>query len=144
MIDYLDEQLVQLLSKDARQTSRELARQLSVSPATVRRRLKKLIATGALRFLAITDPKSMGFHVTAISALSVLHDKGKPVLQILAERPEVKWVSTTTGRFDVLALVQFRSTEELAEFLEKELPRVEGIRDSETFICLHMEKGNYM
>ena len=94
-----------------------------------------------MRVLAVTDPKLIGFHMTAIIALSVTRDKGNSVLQMLAARPDVKWVSSTTGRFDVLALMQFRSTDELAEFLEKELSGIEGIKDSETFICLHTEKG---
>ena len=141
MKDALDERLLQLLRTDARQPSRELARQLSVSPATVRRRLRKLIESGVLRFLAVADPERMGYHLTAIIALSVTHDRARSVLQFLAMRPQVKWVSTTTGRFDVLALMQFRSTDELAQFLGKELSGIEGIRDSETFICLHTEKG---
>ena len=42
-------------------------------------------------------------------------------------------VSTTTGRFEVVVLARFGSTDGLYEFVQKELAEVEGLRDSEVF-----------
>lgn len=64
-------------------------------------------------------------------------------MQMLVNRPEVEWVSTTTGRFDILALVWFPSTEELFRFLRSEITELEWVRDSETFICLHQERTHW-
>ena len=63
---------------------------------------------------------------------------------MLAQRPEIGWVSTTTGRFDILALARFASTDELSDFVEKKVTRIEGVNNSETFICLRIGKGRYM
>ena len=144
MTDSLDEKLIQLLEKDARQSSEVLAKQLNVSPATVRRRIKRLIQSGVLRMMALVDPDKVGFPLIAVIAFDVAHDRLEAAMQTLADLPEVTWVSTTTGRFDILALVRFRSTEELSTFVQKELPNMEGLRDSETFICLQVKKGRYM
>jgi len=54
--------------------------------------------------------------------------------------PEVVKAFTTTGRFDAFALVRFSSNERLSSFLRKEITKIEGIKNSETFVCLHMEK----
>ena len=144
MIDSLDEKLIQLLEMDARQSSEAVAKQLKVSPATVRRRIKKLIQRGVLRIVALVDPQKVGFPLIAIIAFDIAHEKADSVIQILADRPEVKYASTTTGRFDIMTLVRFRSTEELSNFVHKELSNIEGIRDSETFVCLRVKKGHYI
>ena len=139
-----DERLIQLLGKDAQQTSEALAKQLNVSAATVRRRLKRLIENGVIRIMASADAKKLGFPLTAIIAFNVAHDNINSAMQTLSSQPEVKWISTTTGRFDVLAMVLFRSTDELSEFIHTQVAKIDGIRDSETFICLHVKKGKYV
>jgi len=144
MKDRLDERLVHLLEKDAAQSSEALAKQLSVSAATVRRRVRRLIQSGALRIVAVVDPNKVGFPLAAVIAFDVDHDKLDSVTQLLASRPEVRWVSTTTGRFDILVLVRFRSTNELSDFIQRELVDIEGVRGSETFICLDVKKGRYI
>lgn len=141
--DSLDEHLVQLLERDASQTSGTLAKQLNVSASTVRRRLRKLTQSGVLRFIAVVDPSKIGVILTTVIALDVTHEKLDLVTRLLANRPEVKWVSITTGRFDIIAFAQFRSTYELSTFVQRELANIEGLRNSETFICLDVKKGYY-
>ena len=144
MLDSLDEQLIQLLEEDANRSSEALGKRLKVSSATVRRRTKTLIQNGVLRIMAVTDPSKVGVPLSVVIAFNVAHEKLDSVTRSLADRPEVKWVSTTTGRFDLLIMARFRSTEELASFTQKELAKIEGIRDSETFVCLHVEKAHYL
>jgi len=142
--DSLDEHLVQLLEKDASHTSETLAKQFNVSASTVRRRVRKLIQSGVLHFVAVVDPSKAGFPLTAVIAFDVAPEKLDLVAQKLASYPEVKWVSITTGRFDILALARFRSTSELSSFVQRELANMEGVRDSETFICLDVKEGRYI
>jgi len=143
MLDSIDEQLARLLGQDARQNSETLAKQLKLSSATVRRRLRKLIRDDLLHIVGVVDPDKFGFPLAAIIALDVRHDKLESAMQALANHPKVRWVSTTTGRFDIIARVRFPSTESLSEFMVKELTQMEGVRNSETFICLDVRKGYY-
>jgi len=142
-LDSTDEQLVRLLGKDARQSSEALAKQLKVSSATVRRRLRKLIRGHLLRIVGIVDPADFGFPVVAMIAFHVTHDKLESAVDKLASRPEVRWVSMTTGRFDIIVLARFRSNADLSKFLTKQLPEIDGLRDSETFTCLDVKKGQH-
>ncbi len=144
MNDDVDKHLVELLQKDARQSSGALAKKLAVSATTVRRRLRKLIKEGVLRVVAVVDPKKVGLPLITFITFDVAHDKVEAVMARLAKREDVIWVSSTTGRFDVLAVARFASTDELSDFLQKQLPSIEGIRDSETFICLSVKKGRYI
>ena len=140
-LDATDERLIHLLEQNARQSSKVIAKQLGISPATVRRRIRKLVDSEVLCIAAAVDRNSIGYPLAAVIAFDVVHDKLESALKMLADRPEVKWVSTTTGRFDILALAWFRSTEELADFVENKMAKIDGVRDSETFICLRRGKG---
>ena len=56
---------------------------------------------------------------------------------------EVTWISTTTGRFDIISITRFDFTDGLNEFINKVMPKIERLRDSEAFVCLHEGKGSY-
>ena len=142
--DSLDEQLLRLLGQDARQNSETLAKQLNLSSATVRRRLRKLLRSELLHIIGVTDPASFGFPLAAVIALDISHNKLESAIEVLAKQSEVQWISTTTGRFDVIALARFRSAKCLSDFVTKEISQIEGVKDSETFICLNVKKGRYV
>ena len=143
MIDSTDKQLIELLQEDSRQTSEALAQKVNVSPSTVRRRVRKLIHRGTIRTVVAIDPHAFGLHLATVIGLDVFHQKLDAVMQFLAAHPQVSWVSTTTGRFDIMAVVRFASTQELGHFLRRELPEIEGVRNSETFVCLEIAKMRY-
>ena len=125
--DLLDQRLINLLQKDAGQSSEVLAKQLKVSAATVRRRIRQRVKSRVIRIAAIADPSKVGIPVAAIINLDVAHDKLDSAMQALANMPAILWVSTTTGRFDIIALTRFPSTDELSKFIQSELGKVEGI-----------------
>ena len=141
IIDSVDEQIVRLLGKDARQNSETLAKQLNLSAATVRRRLRRLIHSDLLSIVGVVEPSDFGFPLIAVIALDVDHGKVESALEELSKRTGVRFVSTTTGRYDIIILARFRSTEYLSEFVTKELANLEGVKDSETFICMQVKKG---
>ncbi len=140
-VDQLDQKLIRLLQQDARRSSEVLAKKLGVSPATVRRRVRNLTSRGVVRIAAIPDSSKIGLVLTAIIAIRVDHDKLQDVLENLSARKELEWVCTTTGRFDMMAMARFHSTEELSKFVQNELPDIQGIEDTETFICLNLRQG---
>ena len=141
MIDLIDEELIQLLRRDASQTSVELARQLHVSPATIRRRIRRMKQSGVIHMTVIPNPKLIGLPVVAIIAFQLLHEKAKLFRNALSARKEVQCFYTTSGRFDAIALMWFPSTEHLFDFMDNDVGKIEGIKSTETFVCLHTEKS---
>ena len=144
MTDSIDEQLVKLLGQDARQNSETLAKQLNISSATVRRRLRKLLRNDLLRIVGVVDPAKFGFPVTVVITLDIANDKLESAMEKLAEMPQIRWISTTTGRFDIIALARFRSNSNFSEFMKKDMAQIDGLKNSETLICLDVNKGNYI
>lgn len=139
IVDSLDVRLIKLLQEDAGKSSDVLAKQLKVSAATIRRRIRRLLKSNVIRIGAVVDPGKVGLPLAAVIAIDVAHDKLDSAIQKLTNRPEVIWVSTTTGRFDIILLARFSSTDGLSKFVQSEMAKIEGVRDSETFVCLHME-----
>jgi DNA-binding Lrp family transcriptional regulator len=139
--DEFDLKLAQIVGRDARQSSEEIAKQLNVNSATVRRRLKNLIDNGYLHIVGVVDPVDFGLPVAVILSLDVDNDQLDTVLNLLLEKPEIKWAAITTGRFDITAIGRFPSIGEVAVFITKQLGRVKGLRNTETSICLNVEKG---
>ena len=135
MLNGIDERIIHLLKKDATQNSEALAKHLNVSSSTVRRRIKKLMQSGVLRISASVDPTKVGLHLAVVLALDIVHDKLNQAEKKLADETQVEWVSKTTGRFDLIAFARFSSVAHLSTFLSSNLSRIDGIRNSETFIC---------
>ena len=143
-MDILDKRLVQLLEKDARQSSNDLAKELNASPATVRRRIANLTKNNVIRFVAVVDPEKVGFPLAAIFSFRVDLEKLDLAIQALKSRPEIRWLSTNTGPSNIVAVAQFTSTNELAHFTKNQVSKIEGLKHFETSIILKREKAHYV
>jgi len=139
--DSVDLKIVQLLGKDARQSSEALAKKLNLSAATVRRRLRKMINNDLVRIVGVVEPVNFGFPLLAVITLDIEQNKLETALEEFAAQPEVRFASTITGRYDLLLVGRFRSNEDFSDFVKNKLAKVKGIKNSETFICLEVKKG---
>ena len=140
MTDSVDRRLIQLLQENAHQSSEVLAKRLGVSSSTIRRRIKTLIQKEVIRIVAHPDPTKIGYAIMAMSAFDIDHENLESVLEILNNRPEVRWLAAVSGRFDIMASVWASSTDELFKQLD-DIGKIEGIKNIETFICLHVRKS---
>ncbi|MFC2005953.1 Lrp/AsnC family transcriptional regulator [Chloroflexota bacterium] len=140
MVNLLDKRLVDLLAEDAHQSSEVLAKQLRVSSSTVRRKINKLLQQKVIRIIAKPDPSKIGLPLAAMISFNVAHESLNLVIKALSKRPEVKFLAATSGRFDLIATLWFSSTDELYNFMESEVAKLEGVRNTETFVCLHVAK----
>jgi Lrp/AsnC family transcriptional regulator for asnA, asnC and gidA len=138
-IDEIDEKIARHLGQDAQQSAETLAKKLKISAATVRRRIKKLMDNNLLRIIGVVDLTKLGYPLAALLTLDVVHEKIEPVIAQLAKRPEVRVISITAGRYDVMAFARFRSNEDLAKFLKEKL-KIDGVKDCETYICLDVQQ----
>ncbi|MBN2239512.1 MAG: Lrp/AsnC family transcriptional regulator [Dehalococcoidales bacterium] len=142
--DSIDEQIVRLLGQDGRQTSDQIAKQLNISAATVRRRIKKLVDNDLLHFVGVVDPANFGYTLPAVIAIDVAPNKLEVVLTELEKLKEVEWIAPTVGRYDIIAGLLLRSMDDLSEFLQNTLPHIDGVKDNEVFICLKGKKRGYL
>lgn len=135
-IDQLDRDIIKLLEENALRSSTELAKLLHSSDATIRRRVRRLIDNNTISIHAVTNPDKIGFPSRALFGLNVATGVVDSTVQMLFEKPEVIWVTITTGRFNIIFATVFSSNNDLYHFLHAELPAIEESMQCETFICL--------
>lgn len=143
-MDAVNDQLINELARNAHLSSRALAKKLNVSPSTVRRRCGRLLQAGTVRIVAVVDPPKVGIHIVAVIALQVSNENLQSLVKTLCDQPEVSWLAVTSGRFNILALAAFSSTDALSRFLQTRLPKAQGLNGAETLICLQVKKGKFM
>ena len=92
--------------------------------------------------VAVTDPLQVGFRRQAMIGLTVDGDMG-PVGDALAEIPEVDYVVTTAGSFDLLVEVVCEDDAHLLSLLTERIRTLPGVRSTETFVYLKLNKQHY-
>ncbi len=63
-LDSIDTGMISLLQKNGRLTNTEIARELNVSEATVRIRLKRLLDEEYIQIVAVSNPFMLGYEIT--------------------------------------------------------------------------------
>ncbi|MDO8472560.1 MAG: Lrp/AsnC family transcriptional regulator [Dehalococcoidia bacterium] len=142
--DALDWAIVSELSRNARLSTRKIASRLPLSEATVRRRLKRLVDADAVSLKALVDPAFLGLNIEAIIGLSVRMDRVSKVVEALRKLDNVVYVAVVSGRFDITLLGVFHSVDDLLQFMESEVGQLEGVKGTETLVCLKVEKGRHV
>lgn len=86
----------------------------------------------------------MGYNFISLIGLQIKMSELKKVSHVLAGKPNICYLAFVTGRYDLLAIVASRSTDELARVIETDIAMVPGILRSETFINLDIVKGGLL
>ncbi len=138
-IDKTDKRILDYLTKNARASYRDIARALGISVGTVKNRIEKLMKKKILLgFAPIINHDALGWSLNVIIAISVDRKFTGKVLEILKSDPRVRSIYLVTGNVDIFIRARFRNTQELRDFLMKEL-RIEGIKSSVTYTVLERQ-----
>jgi len=139
----LDKRIIEHLQQDGRRAYTRIAADLGVSEAAVRARTNRLIERGILQVVGVTDPLKLGFHQQAMIGIRCEADRLMEVAEAVAAFPEVDYLVVTAGSYDILMEVVCEDNDALLRFLTERLRRVEGVRETETFVYLRMVKQTY-
>jgi Lrp/AsnC family transcriptional regulator, regulator for asnA, asnC and gidA len=140
-VDRLDNRLIAELATDARQSNIELSKRLGVSEKTVRRRIARLVEQGVINWSVIPDPSKLGYTVRAFILLEVEAPHVDDITQSLAGCANVDFIALCTGPFDILFGAWFASSASMAKFLKDYLPKITGVRKSQTHVALQVTTG---
>jgi len=136
-----DKKVVKLLQEDGRQSSELLAKKLDVHPTTVRRAIKRLTEDGIMVIEAAVNAQKAGEPVAAVLGIDGDPAKIDQMVDSLAAYSEVKLVSAAAGRYDIIVYGRFASNEHLQRFIQTNVAKLDGLRDTETFICFNVKKN---
>jgi Lrp/AsnC family transcriptional regulator for asnA, asnC and gidA len=142
-IDELDKRIIEHLQEDGRRPFTRIARDLGVSEAAVRARTNRLMGSGILQIVGVTDPLRIGFSQMAMIGIRCEASKLMHVAEHVAAFAEVDYVVVTAGSYDILVETVCEDNEALLHFLAERLRAIDGVRDTETFVYLRMLKQTY-
>ena len=141
-LDDVSKAIIELLQEDGRQSYATIAKRVGLSEAAVRQRVQRLLDQEVMQIVAVTDPLQVGFRRQAMIGIRVDGDL-TPVGDALTAMPEVDYVVTTAGSFDILAEVVCEDDTELLELLTKRIRTLAGVQTTETFVYLKLNKQHY-
>jgi Lrp/AsnC family transcriptional regulator, regulator for asnA, asnC and gidA len=142
VLDDVDKRIIEQLQQDGRRPYTQIAPAVGLSEAAVRQRVQRLIDSGVMQIVGVTDPRMIGFGRQAMIGLTVEGDTRK-VGDAVAELEEVVYVVLTAGSLDVLVEVVVEDDEHLLDLLNNKIRAIDGVRDTETFLYLRIHKETY-
>lgn len=142
-LDEIDRFIVEAMRKDGRVAFSQIAEQLNVSAGMIRLRYNRLVEEGYLRVVAISNPLRLGYKTMAMIGIRVDKNRLLEAAEKISKLEEVIYLVVTSGRFDIFAEVVCRDQDHLLEFISGKLSRIEGVRESESFMHLKIMKEIY-
>ncbi|GAA5112414.1 Lrp/AsnC family transcriptional regulator [Alloalcanivorax gelatiniphagus] len=140
-LDATAKRIIELLQEDGRISYAAIAKAVGLSEAAARARVQKLLDSEVMQVVAVTDPTQVGFTRQAMIGVRTEGDPMK-VGDRLAEVPEVDYVVTTAGSFDLLVEVVCEDDPHLLDVIRR-VRELEGVVSSETFVYLKLNKQHY-
>lgn len=141
-LDATSKKIIEQLQEDGRRPYSTIGRAVGLSEAAVRQRVQRLVETGVVQIVAVTDPLQVGFARQAMIGIQADGD-----LETLADRlaalPEVDYVVVTAGSFDLLVELVCEDDEHLLEILNSSIRAIPGVNRTETFVYLKLRKQLY-
>jgi Lrp/AsnC family transcriptional regulator for asnA, asnC and gidA len=135
-IDRLDLQILRSLSRDGRKPFREIARELDVSDATIRKRVRRMQKDEIIRqFNVLINYEKMGKFMKAFIGLNVNPLQITNIVKELENYPDIQVMYRTTGGWDIFVEVIFQDMQELNWFIENKL-NIVGIISSEVNVVI--------
>ena len=142
-VSELDKRIIEHLQEDGRRPFTQIAAELGVSEASVRARTNRLIEKDILQVVGVTDPLKLGFQQMAMIGLKVEAARLIEVAEEIAAFPETDYVVVTAGAYDILVECVAEDNEALLVFLSERLRKIQGVRETETFVYLRLIKQSY-
>jgi Lrp/AsnC family transcriptional regulator for asnA, asnC and gidA len=142
VLDQINKDIVEQLQQDGRRSYATLAKAVGLSEPAVRQRVQKLLDTGVMQIVAVTDPLMLGFARQAMIGIRADGDL-RAIADQLAALEEIDYVVICTGSFDLLIELVVSDDEQLLDILNDEIRTIPGVRDTEVFVYLKLVKQTY-
>lgn len=136
MLNKEDEKLLALLQRDARASISDLARALDLSRTTVQNRLQRLTESGVIKGFTVELGES--YLSNLVSAHVSIKVKQKLTARTnieLRQLPQISALYAISGEYDLIAIVQAQSTEQLSHLLD-DIGNLDGVERTNSSVIL--------
>ncbi len=136
MLSKEDERLLSVLRTNARTSVSDLARMLNLSRSTVQTRIDRLEQTGVIKGYVVEYGQK--FVSTLVSAHVSIKVKQKLTTKTnveLKQIPQISELFAISGEYDLIAVVQAQSTEQLSHLLD-DIGNLDGVERTNSAVVL--------
>ncbi|MDQ2725490.1 MAG: Lrp/AsnC family transcriptional regulator [Actinomycetota bacterium] len=141
-LDERSKRIIEQLQENGRRSYAAVARAVGLSEAATRHRVQRLLEEGIIQIAAVTDADAVGFHRQAMLGIRVEGDI-RSVAEKLSAIPEASYVVICAGQFDILVEMICENDEHLLALVDNAIRAIPGVRSTETFVYLRLEKESY-
>jgi Lrp/AsnC family transcriptional regulator for asnA, asnC and gidA len=142
LLDDVSMQIIRELQHDGRRPYTSIAKTIGLSEAAVRQRVQRLLDAGVMQIVAVTDPLRVGLHRQAMVGIKVDGDVRDLAAKLTANK-EIDYVVICSGAYDLLVELTARDDEHLLEVINTQIRSIPGVRSTEMFVYLRLEKQTY-
>jgi len=139
-LDEIDLNILRILQKDSKKTTKEVATLLNLSPSPIYERTRRLEKKGFIqKYVAILDRKKLDIPVTAICMVSLrYHNEGfiDKFERQIKELKEVQECYHMAGKVDFFLKINLVSLDDYHQFVRKKLSKIENIGVLESYFVL--------
>ncbi|MCK0162861.1 Lrp/AsnC family transcriptional regulator [Marinobacter sp. S6332] len=136
MINDKDQKLLMLLRQNARISITDLAKALDLSRSTVQNRIARLESTGVIAGYAVQLGGAFSSNqVEAHVSIKVAQKLTARTNSLLEGISQVSQLFSVSGEYDLIAILQARSLEELSAVLD-EIGNLEGVERTNSAVVL--------
>ena len=139
-IDGTDLQILRILQKDAKKTTKEIAEMLHLTSSPIYERIKRLEKQKLIKkYVAILDKKRLKIPITVICMVSLrYHNEGfiDKFEKQIKELKEVQECYHMAGKVDFFLKINMESLDNYHEFVRTKLSRIENIGVLESYFVL--------
>jgi len=137
-IDNLDRRILEIVMRNARIPSKNVAEVCGVSRAAIHQRIQRLVDLGVITGSGYTvNPKELGYHTCTYIGVNLergaMYRKVVPEIEKIAEVIECHF---TTGPYTMLLKLVARDNEHLMDLLNNRIQMIPGVTGTETLISL--------
>jgi Lrp/AsnC family transcriptional regulator for asnA, asnC and gidA len=141
-LDDVSKAIIEALQNDGRRSYASIGESVGLSEAAVRQRVQRLLESGVMQIVAVTDPVQVGFARQAMIGVRVAGDP-VAVAAEFEKLTEVDYVVITAGSFDILVEVVCEDDAHLLDLIAKKIRACHGVMSTETFVYLKLHRQRY-
>jgi DNA-binding Lrp family transcriptional regulator len=131
-----DTSLLALLRENARISTSELARKLSISRSTVQSRIRRLELAGVIKGFTVEYGDEYEKDLVSAHVLIMVHQKlTARTNRELHAIPQVKSAYAISGDYDLIVMLKTETTEELSSVLD-DIGNLEGVERTNSSLIL--------
>lgn len=137
-IDNLDRKILEIIMRNARIASKDVATECGVSRAAIHQRIQRMIDLNVITGSGYNvDPKVLGYRTCTYIGVNL--ERGAMYREVVPELEKIHEIVEchfTTGPYSMLIKLFARDNEHLMELLNKRIQSIPGVMGTETLISL--------